>query len=227
MLSLIQLVNFPPLGDDRGALVAIESHKTVPFDIKRVYYIFGTQFGVSRGFHAHRALQQVAVCVTGKCRMVLDDGQRREEVWLNSPTKGWLVINSTMFRHVKTLYNPKNLGTCASVNNMITHMVAGRCKLTAGDDVYSFENIFELTAFAPDTAMVSGRALYLLDDELVEDRIANTLGIPYSRSCLHPSASAQHCSARHAGIHAQMAIVFNFSLVIYNSPAVHYSSNAQ
>jgi dTDP-4-dehydrorhamnose 3,5-epimerase-like enzyme len=90
-LSLIQLVNFPPLGDDRGSLVALEAHKTVPFDIKRVYYIFGTQVGVSRGFHAHRALQQVAVCVAGKCRMVLDDGQRRENVWLDSPTKGLLI----------------------------------------------------------------------------------------------------------------------------------------
>jgi dTDP-4-dehydrorhamnose 3,5-epimerase-like enzyme len=88
---LIQLVNFPPLGDDRGSLVALEAHKTVPFDIKRVYYIFGTQVGVSRGFHAHRALQQVAVCVAGKCRMVLDDGQRRENVWLDSPTKGLLI----------------------------------------------------------------------------------------------------------------------------------------
>ena len=53
------------MGDDRGSLVALEAYKTIPFDIKRVYYIFGTQSGVSRGFHAHRALQQVAVCVTG------------------------------------------------------------------------------------------------------------------------------------------------------------------
>lgn len=86
-----RLIHFPPLGDSRGSLVALETHKTVPFDIKRVYYIFGTQAGVSRGFHAHRALQQVAVCVTGKCRMVLDDGQRREEVWLDSPTRGLLI----------------------------------------------------------------------------------------------------------------------------------------
>lgn len=85
------MVHFPPLGDVRGSLVALEAHKTVPFDVKRVYYIFGTQSGVSRGFHAHRALQQVAVCVTGICRVVLDDGQRREEVWLDSPTKGLLI----------------------------------------------------------------------------------------------------------------------------------------
>lgn len=90
-MSLIKTVAFPPLGDDRGSLVALEAHKTVPFDVKRVYYIFGTQAGVSRGFHAHRKLQQVAVCVTGKCRMVLDDGQHREEVWLDSPTKGLLI----------------------------------------------------------------------------------------------------------------------------------------
>ena len=90
-MSLIRIINFPPLGDDRGSLVALEANKTVPFDVKRVYYIFGTQAGLSRGFHAHRALQQVAVCVTGKCRMVLDDGQVREEVWLDSPTKGVLI----------------------------------------------------------------------------------------------------------------------------------------
>lgn len=90
-MTIIKLITFPPLGDDRGSLVALEVHKTVPFNVKRVYYIFGTQTGVSRGFHAHRELQQVAVCVTGKCRMVLDNGQSREEVWLNSPTEGLLI----------------------------------------------------------------------------------------------------------------------------------------
>lgn len=90
-MSLIKTIFFPPLGDDRGSLVALEAFKTVPFEVKRVYYIFGTKPGVSRGFHAHRALQQVAVCVTGKCRMVLDDGTQREEVWLDSPTKGLLI----------------------------------------------------------------------------------------------------------------------------------------
>jgi dTDP-4-dehydrorhamnose 3,5-epimerase-like enzyme len=87
-MSLVCWTNFPPLGDDRGSLVALEGEKNVPFAIQRVYYLFGTKSGVSRGFHAHKKLQQVAVCVTGKCRMVLDDGQKREEVWLDSSTKG-------------------------------------------------------------------------------------------------------------------------------------------
>lgn len=90
-MSLIQLISFPLLGDDRGSLVALESQQTIPFDIKRVYYIFGTQRGVARGFHAHKQLKQVAVCVTGRCRMVLDDGNQREEVWLDSATKGILI----------------------------------------------------------------------------------------------------------------------------------------
>ncbi|MDR8015712.1 sugar 3,4-ketoisomerase [Ectopseudomonas guguanensis] len=91
MSNLVKLIDFPPLGDDRGSLVALEANKTVPFDIKRVYYIFGTKPGVARGFHAHKALKQVAVCVTGSCRMLLDNGQNKEEILLDSPTKGLLI----------------------------------------------------------------------------------------------------------------------------------------
>lgn len=98
-MSLLQFVNFPPLGDDRGSLVALEGNNTVPFDIKRVYYIFGTQTGVSRGFHAHKNLKQVAVCVTGKCRMVIDNGKERVETWLDSPTTG-LLINDLVWREM-------------------------------------------------------------------------------------------------------------------------------
>lgn len=93
------MLSFPTLGDDRGSLVALEVEKIIPFDIKRVYYIFNTQVGVSRGFHAHRALRQVAVCVTGKCRIVLDNGRKREEVWLDSPIKG-LVIDDLVWREM-------------------------------------------------------------------------------------------------------------------------------
>ncbi|MES3006290.1 MAG: FdtA/QdtA family cupin domain-containing protein [Pseudomonadota bacterium] len=94
-MSSFKWIDFPPLGDDRGSLVALEASKTIPFDIKRVYYIFGTKSGVSRGFHAHKYLKQVAVCVTGKCRMVLDNGSDRESFWLDSPTKGILIEDLT------------------------------------------------------------------------------------------------------------------------------------
>ena len=90
-MSLINFIEFPELGDDRGALVALEENKTIPFAIKRLYYIFDTKAGVARGFHAHKALKQVAVCVRGRCKMVLDDGKTREEVWLDSPCHGLLI----------------------------------------------------------------------------------------------------------------------------------------
>ncbi|SFR51157.1 WxcM-like, C-terminal [Marinobacter daqiaonensis] len=92
-MSQLKWIDFQSLGDDRGSLVAVEigMEKAVPFDIKRVYYIFHTAEGVSRGFHAHKVLKQVAICVAGKCRMVLDDGEERVETWLDSPTKGLLI----------------------------------------------------------------------------------------------------------------------------------------
>jgi dTDP-4-dehydrorhamnose 3,5-epimerase-like enzyme len=91
MSDLIKWLDFPALGDDRGSLVALESSETIPFDIKRVYYIFGNRKNVSRGFHAHRNLKQVMLCITGSCQIILDDGESRDSVWLNSPVRGLLV----------------------------------------------------------------------------------------------------------------------------------------
>lgn len=97
--SLVQWISLPTLGDNRGSLVAIEGAKTIPFDIKRVYYLLGTVEGVARGFHAHKALKQVAVCVTGKCKMLLDNGIGKIGVWLDSPIKG-LVIEDMIWHEM-------------------------------------------------------------------------------------------------------------------------------
>lgn len=94
-MSLINIINFKSLGDERGSLVALEGGKSVPFDIKRVYYIFGTREGVSRGFHAHRSLKQVAICVAGSCRFILDDGKFREEILLEKSSVGLLIEGLT------------------------------------------------------------------------------------------------------------------------------------
>ncbi len=99
MMSMIKTIHFPALGDDRGSLVALEANKGVPFDIKRVYYIFGTKPGVSRGYHAHKSLKQIAICVTGSCRFVLDNGKQREEIVLDKPTIG-LVIEDLTWREM-------------------------------------------------------------------------------------------------------------------------------
>ncbi|MFC4656872.1 sugar 3,4-ketoisomerase [Rheinheimera marina] len=90
-MSLFQIIHFKRIADERGALVALEQHKTVPFEIKRVYYCTGLNPKFERGFHAHHQIQQLAVCVTGSCVMVFDDGVTREEFRMDSQDKGVLI----------------------------------------------------------------------------------------------------------------------------------------
>lgn len=94
-----ELLELKVIGDERGSLVALEQGLGIPFGVKRAYYIFDTKSDVSRGFHAHRRLQQLAVCVSGKCRMIVDDGRTREDVWLDSPAKA-LLISNMMWREM-------------------------------------------------------------------------------------------------------------------------------
>ena len=87
-MSICQFYQLPNLGDSRGALVSMDLSTCLRFEIKRAYYIFGTKSDVSRGFHAHKTLHQAAVCISGSCIMVLDDGETREDVLMDSPFKG-------------------------------------------------------------------------------------------------------------------------------------------
>lgn len=86
-------------GDARGKLVSLESMKDIPFEIKRVYYMFDTLPNESRGFHAHKDLEQVIIAMDGACRFVLDDGKSQEEVLLNRPDVG-LYIGKNMWREM-------------------------------------------------------------------------------------------------------------------------------
>lgn len=98
-MALATFIEFQPKGDDRGSLVAIESEKNIPFEIKRVYYIFDTKSGVVRGLHAHKNLSQIMVCLKGSCCVVLDNGSTKEQVVLDSPNKG-LLIESMIWREM-------------------------------------------------------------------------------------------------------------------------------
>lgn len=90
----VKLYQFPPHGDDRGQLVAIEAMKDLPFEVKRVYYIYDTLPGVRRGFHAHKNLQQILLCVNGSCKIHLDDGHDTAEVLLDKPNEGLYIANN-------------------------------------------------------------------------------------------------------------------------------------
>lgn len=85
------IISFNVIGDERGNLVSLEEMKNIPFEIKRVYYLYDLQKDLPRGFHAHKELQQVLICVKGSCHVLLDDGKEKETYLLDQPNKGLLV----------------------------------------------------------------------------------------------------------------------------------------
>ena len=99
MKQQVYMVSFPKHGDYRGQLIAIEQQIDIPFEIKRVYYIFDTLENVRRGFHAHKELQQVLICTSGECNIFLDDGKERQIVHLNNPSEG-LYISGCIWREM-------------------------------------------------------------------------------------------------------------------------------
>lgn len=84
---------FQQHGDDRGQLVALEEGRDIPFEIKRVYYMYATGEGVHRGFHAHKNLQQILICIHGSCKILLDNGADKKVVSLEKPYEGLYVTN--------------------------------------------------------------------------------------------------------------------------------------
>lgn len=86
--SCMPTVNFKVNGDERGSLVALESNKNIPFDIKRVFYIYATEANISRGEHSHYQTKQFLVAVSGSCKVTLDNGKVKETFNLDSPDKG-------------------------------------------------------------------------------------------------------------------------------------------
>jgi len=84
----LRMLSFTKRGDERGALVALEGGRSVPFDIQRVYYIYATQPDVARGFHAHKRLKQVLIAVSGSVSIRCEYGLKKETILLDSPEKG-------------------------------------------------------------------------------------------------------------------------------------------
>lgn len=77
--------------DRKGDLTVVENGVTVPFDVKRVYYLYDVPGGASRGAHAHRELRQLIVAASGSFSVTLDDGNVKRTYMLNRPYKGLLV----------------------------------------------------------------------------------------------------------------------------------------
>ncbi len=90
MKKLIQIIKIPKIYDD-AFLCFAQTPEQIPFNIKRIYYIFGAKPDLARGQHAHKTNRQILFCLQGKVRMILDDGEKREEKVLTNPEEGILL----------------------------------------------------------------------------------------------------------------------------------------
>jgi hypothetical protein len=90
-ISDCEILELPKISDVRGNLTFIEGNNHIPFDIKRVYYLYDVPGGAERGGHAHKALHQLIVAMSGSFDVVLDDGHAKKRIHLNRSYQGLYV----------------------------------------------------------------------------------------------------------------------------------------
>ena len=94
-----RLIKLPKIHDSRGDLTFIEAERHVPFDIRRVYYLYNVPVDSYRGAHAHRTLQQVIFALSGSFRVKVDNGTSSDEFLLRNPQQG-LYIKNLVWREI-------------------------------------------------------------------------------------------------------------------------------
>lgn len=82
-INMPKIIELPQIKDNRGNLCVIEPFKAIPFDIKRVYYLYDVPGGSERGGHAHKALEQFIIAISGSFDVITDDGAKKECYHLN------------------------------------------------------------------------------------------------------------------------------------------------
>ena len=87
-ISNCQLINLPKISDPRGNLTFIERSKGLPFDIKRIFYIYDVPTEASRGAHSHKELEQILICLSGSFDVEVSDGTNKKIFHLNRPWIG-------------------------------------------------------------------------------------------------------------------------------------------
>lgn len=95
----ITKIQFPTHTNDTGSLSFLEAERHVPFPIQRIYYIYEVADGARRGFHAHKNLRQVMICIHGSCKILLDNGTEKEIVPLTRASEG-LVVEGVIWREM-------------------------------------------------------------------------------------------------------------------------------
>jgi hypothetical protein len=90
-LDNCKIINLPKISDPRGNLTYIAGGHHIPFDIRRVYYLYDVPGGSERGGHAHKALSQLIIAMSGSFDVILDDGAKKKRFHLNRSYRGLFV----------------------------------------------------------------------------------------------------------------------------------------
>jgi hypothetical protein len=98
-LSDVKIIDLPKIADPRGNLTFIEGGRHIPFEIKRVYYLYDVPGGAERGGHAHKKLEQYIIAMSGSFDVILDDGHEKKKVHLNRSYYG-LYVGSMIWREI-------------------------------------------------------------------------------------------------------------------------------
>jgi dTDP-4-dehydrorhamnose 3,5-epimerase-like enzyme len=91
MIEKCQIIELPKISDPRGNLTFVEGQHHIPFDIRRVYYLYDVPGGAERGGHAHKALHQLIIAMSGSFDIHLDDGESKKTVHMNRSYYGLYV----------------------------------------------------------------------------------------------------------------------------------------
>ena len=94
-MSLGKIIELPRITDPRGNLTVAEANKNIPFDIKRVYWLYDVPGGECRGGHAHKQIKEILIAVSGSFHVTLDNGKEKQTFLLNHPYQGLLIDTKT------------------------------------------------------------------------------------------------------------------------------------
>lgn len=87
-----KIIEVPVVHTEAGNISVLENQENIPFDVKRIYYLYDVPMGSERGGHAHYELQQYIIAASGSFTFVLDDGRKKKEIFLNHPNKALHIV---------------------------------------------------------------------------------------------------------------------------------------
>lgn len=132
-ISKCKLIDLPKITNKKGNLTVIEENNHIPFELKRIYYVYDTPKGGTRGAHAHKNLQQLIIATSGSFDVVLDDGIERKVFHLDRPDRGLYV--------------------CPMIWHELNNFASGTVGLVLASDIYHAEDY--MTSYETFKKMVS------------------------------------------------------------------------